>query len=987
MDTPSDPAATSWLDGLAVLATLLLAGLLGTAVIRNADIWQHLAAGRLISAGELRFGDDPFSFTTAGQTWVNHAWGFDVGVYQVWQVAGPAGVVLARGAVVLVLAAALMGVRRPGAGLALPAFGAALALVAANARLPFFQPATVSYALTAVLVCLLTAAPRWRTPWLGPLAFFLLHAHWVNHDGWFWLGPVILLAYAAGQSAAGGDGSGRSNGWWALCLLAAVAGGLANPFHVAAYGLPDELAPSFFDQSIQYDSAFASYVFSPLEGVYPARVGAAAAWTLYFLLPIGLISFALNIAGRPWGRLAVWAILAALACWRARLVPFFAVGGTPLVVLNIQDVLARTPMTPNRQQLSVFARVAAALAIFGLAVAAWPGWLGPRANDPARAARVGLRIETDPGLVAAIAELAGRKDVQRCFCVAPESATLLAWHGPGLKSYVDTRWRLHAPRAADFVRARAPLVALEAGKSADSAPADRLFKQEQIQSLVLIANERGGGAAARAFFTVPDLYPLQALAGRVTAFRTRPGPVGVDPAALAFAPQAAVPLKPLPDDDLRVPNEWERFAFGPPARPPQYDESSLWLEYSDAVDQRATAAMQMAQTVGLIGAAAGLAPVAPRFPANLLVSGRVPPPPERFAAGVLAVRRARVGRSVQPDDPESAYRFILAMQKFASLESLSSVQYSAALHQARVRLPIAAAWGRDESGLAFAIADLSSRWFLSRQQFDSALADAKEALRLMQAPEVAGRFDSGTWEQAVAGRRKQIEQLENEVAARRERFEQQAVNQPLMARLFLAERFGLPAVALAELEAAASNPEQIKNVDLLPAIELMIRVGQAEEARRLLRSPNFEPITAVDPARRPAVRRLKLAAAIGCGDDARAEEEIQALAEDARAAELDARKYATTVIATLMVGGDVAAAPALTRAVTSPAWLSGPAAARAVGDKSAERFELLSWRGLLALQVGDTRVARRAFAEALTLPPAIGRDVVDLYVKFLSREE
>lgn len=973
MAPETDPAATSWIDGVIALAALALAGLIGSAVVRNADIWQHLAAGRMIARGELPFGAEPFNFTTAGQTWVNHAWGFDLGLYHVHESVGPAGVVATRAILVVLMAIAILLTRRPGAGLALPATAAAIAVVAANARLPFYQPSVVSCLALALLAFWLHWSPRW-SGWWGPAGVFLLQGYWVNHDAWFMLGPVLVLAYAVGSMC-----ESRSRvGWWMTMAIAAVAGSLCNPWHVRAFVMPDELVPSFFAVPVPPEGFFQGYLANPLDGRYALRAGPAPAWAFFALLVIGIISFIANLPARPWGRLAVWAVLAGLACWRSRFVPFFAIGATAFATLNLQDSLARLPMTPNRHQLGIFGRAVAALGVLALCGMAWPGWLGPRSTDPSRVARVGLRLDVDPGLVAVATELAQKKEADRCFTPAPEAACILAWYAPQVKTFVDPRWRLHADRVPEFVEARAPFPALELGRSADFAATEATFRKHEVNSLLLVAPERVGGPAARALFAAPDRIPLLAMAGRATAFRTRPGPVGLDPVPLAFAPQAAKAPVGLPDDDPRQPSDWDKYLQGPPSRPPELDESATWVEYAEANETRFGLWMQAAQMAGIAGAA-GLPPAALRYPATTLVSPRTAPPADRLAAGVLAVRAARAARNERPDDAEASYRLAAAVKKFGSLESLSQLQYSSALQQARTRLPIGTAWGRDDVALAFELADRSAQWHMSRNHGDLALQDFKDALRLLNTPEVASKFDANAWQQTTAARRKQIDQIDQEVAARKEQLDRQTQNQPLMARVGLAVRMGLPGLALTELQQAAVSPDTAKSIDLLSGIEIMLRVGQAEEARRFLRMPAFEPITAVAPARRTEVRALKLKAAIGCGDDARAIEEINALLDEGRAREQDARRFALCVIAGLGVGLDSTAQPALARTSATVVLQRGFEEAVTVDFTLAERFELLSWRGLLALQAGDTRAARRSFTEALALPPTPGREVIELY--------
>src|SRR5262245_5448059 len=112
MESTSGDAGTSWLDGLVALAVLLLAGLLGLVVVpaRYTDVWQHLATGRLIAQGQYQFGADPFCYTTANELWVNHSWGYDVGLYWLYDSFGAAGVIAIRAAISLFVVLVLMSI-------------------------------------------------------------------------------------------------------------------------------------------------------------------------------------------------------------------------------------------------------------------------------------------------------------------------------------------------------------------------------------------------------------------------------------------------------------------------------------------------------------------------------------------------------------------------------------------------------------------------------------------------------------------------------------------------------------------------------------------------------------------------------------------------------------------------------------------------------------------------------------------------------------
>jgi hypothetical protein len=65
------------LDIALAAGVLVFAFLVASFPVRNSDFWQHLATGRLLSEGEYKFGVDPFSWTTEGIYWANHAWLFD----------------------------------------------------------------------------------------------------------------------------------------------------------------------------------------------------------------------------------------------------------------------------------------------------------------------------------------------------------------------------------------------------------------------------------------------------------------------------------------------------------------------------------------------------------------------------------------------------------------------------------------------------------------------------------------------------------------------------------------------------------------------------------------------------------------------------------------------------------------------------------------------------------------------------------------------
>ena len=73
---PASPFLAGF-DWVLAVCVLTLAFLIASFSVRNSDFWMHLASGRLLATGQYEFGKDPFSFESAGRTWVNHAWLFD----------------------------------------------------------------------------------------------------------------------------------------------------------------------------------------------------------------------------------------------------------------------------------------------------------------------------------------------------------------------------------------------------------------------------------------------------------------------------------------------------------------------------------------------------------------------------------------------------------------------------------------------------------------------------------------------------------------------------------------------------------------------------------------------------------------------------------------------------------------------------------------------------------------------------------------------
>lgn len=225
------------------LALMAFVAVAGTLTLRAYDLFWHLAAGRWILEHGALPETDPFRFTSHEEPWVDHEWLFQVLLRGVELLGGVEGLVLARTAAVLLLAATLLlALRRAGA----PAAGAVLVCAAAilGARPRFMlRPELASLVGTVLLLALLQRARRGASPRPLLLAFPLV-VLWANLHPGVLLAPPVAGAYLIGSRLPGGGGAGRGGerhlswavviGFPAACL-AAIA---LNPAGLEIFTVP-----------------------------------------------------------------------------------------------------------------------------------------------------------------------------------------------------------------------------------------------------------------------------------------------------------------------------------------------------------------------------------------------------------------------------------------------------------------------------------------------------------------------------------------------------------------------------------------------------------------------------------------------------------------------------------------------------------------------------------------------------------------------------
>lgn len=520
------------LDAVAVALVLAVAGVAASFVARNSDLWLHLATGRLIAQGEYRFGTDPFA--AAEPYWANHAWLWDLGAFLAFGALGGAALVALKALAVVLTAALMFAACRPrGAPLWLCSTSVLLGVLAMTPRL-LLQPAVASYLLLAALLASLSTGRALR-------AVPVLIAVWANLDSWFVLGPALVLLFAL-------DGARRAT-WPRWFLPASLLAWLANPHHVFALQLPMEM--SAWGGELANDPRFAALFASPWRWALFENFSPAA-WAHALLLALGALSFAANRAAvRSW-RAPVWVAFAALGAWQARLVPFFAVVGAPILASNLCEVWPAAARERAGRSLAVLASAALlALAWFG-------GLTGVQARDRGAA----WAVHSEPGLERAalnLKEWRAAHPNERALVTHPDLAHYLAWHAPEVRGFVDSRFQLFAGRAPEYVAhcrglglipgdsaftLRAPdVVALydpDGGRMANAlaTPGWELHRAAGSAALLTLPDRRAGFDAARAAFGGATDLPVAgeaepAVEAEASAWRRETGRAGSWPADAA----------------------------------------------------------------------------------------------------------------------------------------------------------------------------------------------------------------------------------------------------------------------------------------------------------------------------------------------------------------------------------------------------------------------------------------------------------------------
>jgi tetratricopeptide (TPR) repeat protein len=244
-DRPSWPARAA--DAGLILLMLSLTFLLGVFPLKDADIFWHLRTGDLIRETWRIPHADIFTFTRGatatneGAPWIDLHWLFQIGVSWLFTHGGVVALNLAKCVVTTVAMLILLTARRR----AWPVWAMALAwlpaLLALGGRM-YVRPETLTLLYLSIFLAVIM---RWdRFPALA-LILPVVQVFWVNSQGLFVLGPVVLV-FGLIDAAVRGEMFARERRKWRRTILAAsiatLLACLINPYGLRGALYPLELA-------------------------------------------------------------------------------------------------------------------------------------------------------------------------------------------------------------------------------------------------------------------------------------------------------------------------------------------------------------------------------------------------------------------------------------------------------------------------------------------------------------------------------------------------------------------------------------------------------------------------------------------------------------------------------------------------------------------------------------------------------------------------
>lgn len=319
------------------------------------DLGWHLRTGEIIAHTHHIFHSDPYSFTRAGQPWINHEWLSDLLMYGLYRSGGTAALIILFAAV-SAGAFLIVFLRCPGK----PYLAGAVTIWGALASAPSWgaRPQIFSLLLASIFLWILERSESEPTIlwWTLPLTVL-----WVNLHAEFAVGIALIALFLAGSAldcifgftAWAQTTSSLRN--LALALGFCIALVPLNPYGPKMYLYPWHTLSS---------SAMAAYIQEWMSPDFHQTM-----YLPFLLLVLALFAVAATsrLRIRPRDILLLSVMLFA-GLRSVRNIPIFALVAVPILARLVQDLL-------ERRNIQLFSRGSSARGIFALNAMIFGGFL------------------------------------------------------------------------------------------------------------------------------------------------------------------------------------------------------------------------------------------------------------------------------------------------------------------------------------------------------------------------------------------------------------------------------------------------------------------------------------------------------------------------------------------------------------------------------------------------------------------------------------
>ncbi|HMB06088.1 MAG TPA: tetratricopeptide repeat protein [Isosphaeraceae bacterium] len=245
-EADSRPWSLRVVDWGLIAAFLALTFLLGIFPLKDTDFWWHLRTGEIIRATGRVPRTDWYTFTAPDHPWIDLHWFYQVALSWGYDRGGVVALNLAKCVVTCAAVFLLVTARRRDWPVWAMLVTWLPALLLLGGRM-YIRPETLSLLYLSIFLAVIF---RWdRSPWLA-LGLPPVQAAWVNTQGLFVFGPIVLASGLIDAALRPGSFAPGRRRWWRVVGIASVLTGLAcliNPYGLAGALYPFALARTMGD--------------------------------------------------------------------------------------------------------------------------------------------------------------------------------------------------------------------------------------------------------------------------------------------------------------------------------------------------------------------------------------------------------------------------------------------------------------------------------------------------------------------------------------------------------------------------------------------------------------------------------------------------------------------------------------------------------------------------------------------------------------------